>query len=136
MMDLMSFLGWSHLAASLLVIALAIPLVLQRVPPNRTYGVRLKESLQSSENWYRINYAGGWFLIFWASVLLIIALVMLMVRPSLSTDMTLALGLAPAVIGIAAWQTQRYARKVAQENDADVFSPSLSGREKSDPDEQ
>jgi ABC-type Fe3+ transport system permease subunit len=136
MMTLMYILGWSHLAVSLLVIALALPLVLQRVEPNRFYGVRLKESMQSPQCWYRINYAAGWYLIFWATILLVIALVMLVLRPRLSHDMTLALGLAPLLLCIAAWQTRQYARKAVQENRENVTPAASQVSHSSDDPEQ
>src|SRR4030095_15419198 len=45
-----------------LICALAIPLVLRRVPPNGIYGIRTKASFASESDWYRINSIGGRYL--------------------------------------------------------------------------
>jgi len=118
-MPLILLLGWCHLATAVLIIALAIPLVLQKVPPNRWYGVRLKQSLASRDHWYRINYAGGWYLIYWATVLFIASLWMVIRQPVFSQDVTMLFGLLPLVVLAAAWQTWRFALKVASESSAD-----------------
>jgi uncharacterized membrane protein len=47
----------------LLFMTLGIPLILQKVPPNALYGVRIPASFKSPEAWYRINYLGGWLLV-------------------------------------------------------------------------
>ena len=39
---------------------IAIPLILQRVPPNRLYGVRTAKTVADPEVWYRANTFGGW----------------------------------------------------------------------------
>ena len=45
------------------VIALiSIPLILQRVPPNRLYGFRSAKTLSSPAIWYRANTYSGWAL--------------------------------------------------------------------------
>ena len=48
---------------SIIFVALAIPLVLNLVPPNRLYGVRTRRTLISDEIWYRSNHFGGWDII-------------------------------------------------------------------------
>jgi uncharacterized membrane protein len=48
--------------AGLLIFALAIPLILRRVPPNELYGVRTKAAFASEADWYRINAIGGRYL--------------------------------------------------------------------------
>jgi uncharacterized membrane protein len=43
----------------LLIIALAVPLMLRVVPPNRVYGYRTNWSLASPETWYQANFLSG-----------------------------------------------------------------------------
>ena len=43
----------------LLFIALSIPLIQERVPPNSTYGFRTAKSLSDSKIWYAINRTSG-----------------------------------------------------------------------------
>lgn len=51
-------------AVPALLIALAIPMVLGRVPPNHWYGFRTSKTLASPEIWYVANRVGGWLMIF------------------------------------------------------------------------
>jgi hypothetical protein len=48
-----------HCGIGLLTTALAIPLVLRKVPMNRVYGVRVLKAFKSEDNWYEINAYGG-----------------------------------------------------------------------------
>lgn len=43
----------------LLFIALSIPLIQERVPPNSTYGFRTKKTLSDPKIWYAINRISG-----------------------------------------------------------------------------
>ena len=43
----------------LLFIALSIPLIQERVPPNSTYGFRTAKSLSDPKIWYAINHISG-----------------------------------------------------------------------------
>lgn len=47
----------------LLALALAVPLVLEKVPPNNTYGFRTSKTLSAPEVWYPANRVAGWFMI-------------------------------------------------------------------------
>jgi uncharacterized membrane protein len=42
-----------------LTIALSIPMVLGKIPPNRFYGFRTRKTLSNPEIWYRANRAAG-----------------------------------------------------------------------------
>lgn len=44
---------------SLILMAIAIPLVLQKVKPNRWYGVRISRTLNDDGLWYRANRLYG-----------------------------------------------------------------------------
>lgn len=48
-----------HCGIGLLTTALAIPLVLRKIPMNRYYGIRIPKAFKSDENWYDINAYGG-----------------------------------------------------------------------------
>lgn len=45
--------------ASLVLMAIAIPLVLQKVKPNRWYGVRTSRTRNDEGQWYRVNRLYG-----------------------------------------------------------------------------
>jgi uncharacterized membrane protein len=48
---------------ALVTIAVSIPLVLRKVPPNVIYGVRTRKTLSDPRIWYEANYRGGMALI-------------------------------------------------------------------------
>lgn len=64
----------SNIYVGILLIVISIPLVMRKVPMNKLYGVRLKKSFESDENWYKINAYGGKHLILWATVLVLIGI--------------------------------------------------------------
>jgi uncharacterized membrane protein len=47
------------LVSAILLIALAIPLRLRRIPPNRLYGVRTRATLADETTWYDVNARSG-----------------------------------------------------------------------------
>ncbi len=43
----------------LLLAGVSVPLVLQKIPPNGLYGLRIRSTLENPQLWYRVNaYAG------------------------------------------------------------------------------
>jgi uncharacterized membrane protein len=48
-----------HMAIGALIVVLAVPLLLRRVPMNHAYGVRVREAFVSQRNWYDVNAFGG-----------------------------------------------------------------------------
>lgn len=61
--------------SGLLIVLLAIPLILRRVPPNAVYGIRTKASFASDADWYRINAIGGRYLVFSGIIVLAVGIV-------------------------------------------------------------
>ncbi|HFW0075393.1 TPA: SdpI family protein, partial [Salmonella enterica subsp. enterica serovar Saintpaul] len=49
---------------SLLLLIISIPLALQKIKPNRWYGVRTKLTLNNSQAWYQANRVYGLSMIF------------------------------------------------------------------------
>ena len=47
------------ISSALMLIALAIPLWMRRVPPNRFYGVRTRATLGDEARWYDVNARCG-----------------------------------------------------------------------------
>lgn len=52
-------LGLLFITTGLLIAGLSIPLICRKIPMNRFYGVRFRQSFKSPENWYEINSYGG-----------------------------------------------------------------------------
>lgn len=55
------------LFVGLLFISVSIPLILEKVPPNRWYGFRVAKTFSSERIWYAANRAAGYNLL-WAGV--------------------------------------------------------------------
>lgn len=69
-----TFVLITDIAISLLFLALALPLLKNKVPPNGIYGVRLAKSFASRENWYAINRYGAKQLIVWSGASLLVTI--------------------------------------------------------------
>jgi hypothetical protein len=54
-----------------LFIAICVPLILKKIPPNIWYGFRIPKAFRSDENWYLINAYGGKALTLWSLPLLV-----------------------------------------------------------------
>ena len=61
--------------SGIVILALAIPLILRRVPPNGIYGIRTRAAFASESDWYRINSVGGRYLAVSSLVILIVGAV-------------------------------------------------------------
>ncbi|GMV98968.1 MAG: hypothetical protein AMXMBFR84_01080 [Candidatus Hydrogenedentota bacterium] len=61
------------LVIGLVIIAVSLPLILNKIPPNHFYGVRIPKAFESERNWYDINAYGGRALCSWGAVILLAA---------------------------------------------------------------
>ena len=66
-----TFVLITDLIVSLLLISVAVPLLTNQVGLNRLYGVRIRKSLATPENWYLINHYGAKQLVLWSSASLV-----------------------------------------------------------------
>jgi uncharacterized membrane protein len=57
-------------ASGILIIAVSIPLVFNKIPPNHIYGFRLKKAFESEQNWYAINQYGAKVMIVWSCIMI------------------------------------------------------------------
>jgi uncharacterized membrane protein len=55
------------LFVGLMFVGISIPLILQKVPPNRWYGFRVAKTLSSERIWYQANRVAG-FDLTWAGI--------------------------------------------------------------------
>jgi uncharacterized membrane protein len=101
-----------HVVLSLLVIAASLPLIYEKVPPNRWYGFGTPESESSDSLWYRANKLGGQYFLIAALVQLIVALLLPRVFPSAVNLVmgTPVLSIVPPAIAICCWlrKVRRY----------------------------
>ena len=47
----------------LVVLAVSVPMILGKVPPNSVYGFRTPKTLSSQDVWYPANRAAGWLML-------------------------------------------------------------------------
>lgn len=101
----------SHLFTGLVGSLVTVPLLLGKVPMNRWYGVRIKESFSSEEAWQRINrYGAKRLMAGWLVCLALGGLTLLASEPQ--KDLVLAsLGLPPVILLAIVVDVVRYARK-------------------------
>jgi len=67
--------GLINLASALLIMGVSLPLVKRKIKMNQLYGVRIKKSFESEDNWYKINAYGGKQLIIWSIPMLFAGLI-------------------------------------------------------------
>jgi hypothetical protein len=65
-MNLNTMIGLFNIGSALLIILLSIPLINRKVKMNNFYGIRIRKSFESEENWYTINAYGGKQLAIWS----------------------------------------------------------------------
>jgi len=69
----------------LLLIGLAIPLLLDKIPPNGWYGFRVPSTLYNPDIWYKVNrYAARWMV--FSGIITVIAAILLYYLLDLSVD--------------------------------------------------
>jgi SdpI/YfhL protein family len=109
----MEALFWLYLISGVLLMALSVPLVWRKVPPNGIYGFRVSKSLNNPQVWYEVNAYSGKRL-FWTGLMTVIASVALYQVPGISID-SYALGVLAVflvVITVGLLQSMKYLRSL------------------------
>ena len=115
-MNINTMIGLFNIGGAIVIILLSIPLIKGKIKMNYLYGVRIRKSYESDENWYKINAYGGRQLAIW-SIPMILAGVGCLLVPIKDPDqllIPLLLGLGPVTICIAGAlvKIMAYARKL------------------------
>jgi len=114
---LITFLAAMNVVDAVVFIALAIPLILRKVPMNGIYGARFSQSFKSEKNWYDINAASGKLLLGCALLMFITGLYGFF-TPEISagayTNLTLLVTLGS--VGVACILSYIVARKIDKRN--------------------
>ncbi len=104
------------LALQALFVALAIPLVLRKVPRNRVYGYRTCATLRDDRLWYEANAHFGRLLVALSALVTVIALAVYRwgdLAPRTAHDLSIPLMLLPILVcGVS---TTRHVRKLERE---------------------
>ncbi len=89
----------------LLMIVLSVPLVYEKIPPNRWYGFRTPKTFSSDSMWYRTNKLGGQYFIVAALVQLVALIVLALTWPGAAAQVTQwgILPAAPLLVAVLLW---------------------------------
>ena len=90
--------GIGDLAMAALVAGLSVPLIMEKVPMNAWYGVRLAKSFASDANWYAINRYGGKVLLGYALALALVGAIVLAGVVPARLPWLLVVALAPLIL--------------------------------------
>ena len=98
-----------------LLAGLAVPLLLDKVPPNGWYGFRVPSTLYNADLWYKVNrYMARWMLL--SGIITVAGAVALFFVPSLSVDayawLCLLIFAAPFAAGVVL--SFRYLRRLQE----------------------
>lgn len=66
----MNPVGLASILIGLCTIALSIPLLIGKIPPNPRYGFRFKRALENESLWYEVNRYGAKHFILWSLFLI------------------------------------------------------------------
>lgn len=107
-----NMLGLSNIFVGILIIALCIPLLNDKIRMNRWYGIRLPKSYTSDENWYKINRYGAKRMILWSVVLVLIGIAAFFIPADGERKLGLALAWAPLILIIPAIESWLFSKKL------------------------
>ncbi len=74
-----------YLVSGTMLIALAMPLLYGKIPPNSFYGFRVSQTITDPQVWYAVNRYSAWWLLF-AGVSIVVAAILLYLIPGISVD--------------------------------------------------
>ncbi len=98
---------------SLLFIGISIPLILQKVPPNKVNGIRIEKAFESDALWYQVNQYGGWAMVVAGSILLIATCCLYLFGKKLNSGTFTGIFVAILLVclftasGITAWYAEK-----------------------------
>jgi hypothetical protein len=107
-----------YVAAGLLLIGLAVPLIWRKVRPNAWYGFRVRQTLTDSDIWYAANaYAGKYLL--GVGVITVVTAIGLYRVPGITLDAyaLACAGIILAALAVCVIQCFRYLAKLTREID-------------------
>ena len=95
--------GMINIASALVIMGVSLPLIRRKVKMNHWYGIRIKKSFESEDNWYRINAYGGKQLFIWSSPMIFVGLICFLVpiNDSNKDILSFVLGVFPTTLCLA-----------------------------------
>jgi len=105
-------LGLPNILVGILIIAVCIPLLKNKIGMNCWYGMRFRKSFESNENWYKINSYGAKRMILWSLVIIIIGILTFFLPADSRRSLRPVIGCAPLILIIPAIKTWLFAKKL------------------------
>ena len=106
-------LGVLHIGIGILVMGIAIPFLLGRVPMNRWFGTRLRASYASEANWYAINRYGAIQMMWYGGALILVGMAILRFPPRVGSAWFFLALAAPGVLTVPMlMMLLRYAKRL------------------------
>lgn len=106
-------LGLSFIIAGAIFILISIPLLKGSIKMNDWYGMRIKKSFESDENWYKINKYGAQQLIKWSALLVLIGIATFFIPFGNNEIWIIVFSFVPVFVIIPpVIKTYQYARKL------------------------
>ena len=102
-----------YLVGGGLLVALSLPLLFDKIPPNPLYGFRVPKTLNDPKIWYAANrYSARWLLGAGASIL--IAAVLFYFIPGITLDVYAlgCLGVSMVALTVGLWKSFLYLRNL------------------------
>ena len=104
-------IGLLNVFLGLLIVAIAFPLARGKVGMNHWYGVRVRQSFESEEKWYKINRYGGRQLMIWGVIIAALGAAAAFIDLGSRWELMAAFLLVPLLVLIPAARSVLYARK-------------------------
>lgn len=99
---------WILVATSLIMIGLALPLILKKVPKNDFYGLRTKRTMSGSdEHWYEANRTAGVCICAGGIITFLACLIVPLVSTSRAATALVCAGILTTVVLISIYYSTR-----------------------------
>lgn len=98
----------------LMFVGLSIPLILERIPPNRYYGFRTAKTLSEPKIWYEVNRISGNDLLVAGALITLSSLTMLLIAQSWKPEHVVVSLLSVMVLSLmgVAWHGFKASRRM------------------------
>ena len=108
-MDDKTWMLWLFIGSSVLITALAMPLILRKIKPNYLYGFRVPKTLNDEEIWYAANAYAGWYIL-WTGIALLVSAIVFYLLPQVGflAYSLILLGVTVTALTVTLVQSFRY----------------------------
>lgn len=96
-----AFLFISFMLIGILEILQGLPLLLEKIKPNKLYGFRLKATLNDEKTWYRVNKITGKYLIYSGIIVIIGMMFSMIILDNLTLETIVLIGMFLLIFPLA-----------------------------------